>query len=301
MNSRSATPLFRQAILALVVGCALTACGGGGADGSSNQSSNGAGRSPSAQGHATGNPSGGGNLASSQSSPRAGQSGTGNQPGTGSLNIWDNPDLRTWQTSPQRLDSDDDVFVHTHQTLREQNETEADTAPDMRIPFEGTYTSTDGVRMRISEWIRHAHTNCPIAERLTDDPAGAAPARFQCLAGTYEGIDVLSLAPCSVTLTADGTVVHRNGSTTLAPFRILPETLQYNHVSVYGKPLLMVNNYAARYSFGQFMDLTYMDGQLPSPKNGASRYEYATIAQENYDPANGPVMDRSCSLSARLY
>ncbi|MDO4231674.1 MAG: hypothetical protein Q4D19_06035 [Lautropia sp.] len=292
MNSRSATPLFHQAILAIAVGCALTACGGGGGGG--NDATDTGRQSNSNPWSSDSNP---GNHANGGSSPSQNQSGTG----SGRLSLDELLDLPTWETSPQRLSEQDDVFAGIRAQLRDQNGIEADTAPEPRIPYEGTFTTPEGARKRIADWIRQAHENCPFAERLTRDRAATAPAQFQCLAGTYEGIDALSLAPCRTTLMADGTVVHENGGVTLKPFRILPETFQYSHTTVYGKPLLMANNYAAPWSFGQFMDLDYADGELPISESGATRYEYAAIDQENLNADNGPLMARTCILVAREY
>lgn len=297
MNSQSVTPLFRQPLLAIAVGCALTACGGGGGGG--NDAASTAHQAPphsSASSNTGSSTNGIGSSTSSQS-----QSGTASyQTGSGRLST-DSPTWPTWQASPQRLSEQDDVFAGIRAQLRDQNGIESDTAPEPQIPYEGTFTTPEGVRKRIADWIRQVHDNCPIAERMTHDRAATAPAQIQCLAGTYEGFDALSLAPCRTTLMADGTVVHENGSITLKPFRILPETFQYSHTTLYGKPLLTANNYAAPWSFGQFMDLNYIDGELPPAASGPTRYEYASVTQENLSADNGPLMARTCVLVVREY
>lgn len=282
MSSRFAPPLFRQALLAVAVGCALAACGGGGGDGN-----NGNGGSAQSQG---------------QSDSAQAQARTGTQSDTGKPTLDELLNTPVWRTSPQRLDEQDDLVLEISAQVREQNAIEADNASaEIPIPYEGAYTTPEGVRMRISEWINYVNRTCPFADRLTSDPASAAPARFQCLAGTYEGMDFVNLAPCRTTLMADGTVVHQNGNATLKPFRILPESFQYNNSTVFGKPLLMASNYAAPWSFGQFVDLLYMDGEIPGSESGATRYEFAKISQENYNPENGPPMDRTCLLKIRQY
>lgn len=288
MNARIDSLPFARIALTIAIGCALAACGGGGGD--------------SSDGDTFSRGVSGGDVGAERDDPRS----------------WFGVQV-PWVPVPLVDDGEDVEALRQYYQAEERNRAEEASAPEFPRQYLGTLADENGVHRNISDWVKHVDTTCPTNNDVQDTEARAG-GLIRCLAGTYEGIDLLSQEPCRTTLKADGTMIQQNGSVTLPAFKIRPEHVVSFLDRSFGMPLLAIGNFNTGAAYGQFFTFEYTNSKMPKidyskldpseyedlgfdaeTLSKFSRYEGFSMQQTNLDPVKGPVIIRTCVVSYRYY